>query len=684
MYPKTKYIALLTWFLCLFGQSGFSQNDTVPGPSFDGKLPRPQLELGAGALTYFGDIGHLNGVGQTAQLNWGYHVALHNPISNAFGLDIFAQFGRMTYGERLRGADANFSTELRLGGIALTYNFDHFLPKKRNITPYLSMGITTFEFNSKADMYDQNGNQYHYWDDGSIRNLPQNHRDADEAILLTRDYSYETDLRAANGKERTQSLRSVSFPLGAGANIHVNDKFNLRLGAEYHFTLTDDIDGVAYNEGNGRSGNDRFLYTSLGISYNLQVKDKNTPKELKDYAGEDLLALEYNDEDGDGVADMIDLCPFTPDGVQVDLYGCPLDTDKDGVADHLDKEPNSAPGAFVNFDGVTLTDEEIEALYQAYLGNPGTHNFDRSKTSTADVQRNHLKIGSRSKGYRVEITNTSAMSNVEIAALLSVPGLKAEKSDTGNKYYIGDFDKMEDAMQSVLQLDKENIKTKLVYYKYGEISEVSLSKMEAAALGQIIEYENNTDEVTFRVQIGAFKQALSENIFKEVPGLITIEGNDGLIRYLSGSFNTIQAAAEHKVNLLLKGYEGAFVTAYKGGKRITLKEAGANVQKKEDITGSAPTGGINSDFVKYTIQLGSYTGRVPAEVLSEYMSLGNVRPMRSESGVTRYMYGSFNDIKDVNESMALLSEKGYVETVLMGEFNGQLISAEEAMKIKNH
>jgi hypothetical protein len=134
----------------------------------------------------------------------------------------------------------------------------------------------------------------------------------------------------------------------------------------------------------------------------------------------------------------------------------------------------------------------------------------------------------------------------------------------------------------------------------------------------------------------------------------------------------------------LKGYEGAFVTAYKGGKRITLKEAGANVQKKEDITGSAPTGGINSDFVKYTIQLGSYTGRVPAEVLSEYMSLGNVRPMRSESGVTRYMYGSFNDIKDVNESMALLSEKGYVETVLMGEFNGQLISAEEAMKIKNH
>lgn len=683
MYPKTKLIVVLAWLLSIFGQQGFSQNDTLPGSLPGEKLPRPQLELGAGALSYFGDIGHLNGVGQTAQLNWGYHVALHNPISSAFGLDIFAQFGRMTHGERLKGADANFTTDLRLGGIALTYNFDHILPKKRNISPYLSLGITTFEFNSKADMYDANGHKYHYWDDGSIRNLPQNHRDADEAILLTRDYTYETDLRAVNGKERTQSLRSISFPLGAGANIHVNDKFNLRLGAEYHFTLTDDIDGVSYSDGNGRSGNDRFLYTSLGVSYNLQVREKNIPKELKDYNSEDLLALEYNDEDGDGVADMIDLCPFTPAGVQVDLYGCPLDTDKDGVPDYMDQEPNSAIDAVVNIDGITLTDEEIEALYQAYLGNPGMQNIDRSRTSTADVRRNQVKIGSRSKGYRVEITNTSAMTNAEIAALLSVSGLKSVKTESGNQYYIGDFDKMEDAMQSVLQLDKENIKTKLVYYKYGEISEVSLSKMEAAALGEIIEYESNSNDVTFRVQIGAFRHALSENIFKEVPNLLTIEGNDGLIRYVSGSFKTIQDAAEHKINLLLMGYEGAFVTAYKGGKRITLKEAGATIEKKEDITGSAPTGSINSDFVKYTIQLATYSGRVPAEVLSEYMSLGNVRPIRSENGVTRYIYGSFNDIKDVNESMALLNEKGYAETVLMGEFNGQLISAEEAMKIKN-
>jgi hypothetical protein len=59
------------------------------------------------------------------------------------------------------------------------------------------------------------------------------------------------------------------------------------------------------------------------------------------------------DEDGDGVADMIDLCPLTPQGVQVNLYGCPLDTDKDGVPDYLDQEPNSAANAIVNIDGIT-------------------------------------------------------------------------------------------------------------------------------------------------------------------------------------------------------------------------------------------------------------------------------------------------------------------------------------------
>ena len=45
-----------------------------------------------------------------------------------------------------------------------------------------------------------------------------------------------------------------------------------------------------------------------------------------------------NDSDGDGVADMNDICPNTLEGVAVTTKGCPWDTDGDGVPDYLDHQ----------------------------------------------------------------------------------------------------------------------------------------------------------------------------------------------------------------------------------------------------------------------------------------------------------------------------------------------------------
>src|SRR5690606_27829589 len=79
-----------------------------------------------------------------------------------------------------------------------------------------------------------------------------------------------------------------------------------------------------------------------------------------------------------------------------------------------------------------------------------------------------------------------------------------------------------------------------------------------------------TMNVVYRVQIGAFENELSKEIFDDVHSLITIRGEDGLIRYVSGSFTNLQDAATHMEDLLLEGFEGAFVTAFRGGKRISL------------------------------------------------------------------------------------------------------------------
>lgn len=75
------------------------------------------------------------------------------------------------------------------------------------------------------------------------------------------------------------------------------------------------------------------------------IKDKspNTP--------EGVTVDEYGrplDHDMDGVPDYIDLSPNTPLGVKVDSHGRPLDTDGDGVPDFRDREPDTPSGVLVD------------------------------------------------------------------------------------------------------------------------------------------------------------------------------------------------------------------------------------------------------------------------------------------------------------------------------------------------
>lgn len=68
----------------------------------------------------------------------------------------------------------------------------------------------------------------------------------------------------------------------------------------------------------------------------------------------DVFLGPLKDADGDGVADIHDMCPNTPAGVTVNAKGCPLDSDGDGVYDHMDRCPNTPAGAPVDADGCPL------------------------------------------------------------------------------------------------------------------------------------------------------------------------------------------------------------------------------------------------------------------------------------------------------------------------------------------
>lgn len=77
------------------------------------------------------------------------------------------------------------------------------------------------------------------------------------------------------------------------------------------------------------------------------------------------------DSDKDGVKDKDDACPGTPEGVQVDAQGCPIDSDGDGVADYMDNCPNTPAGARVNAEGCPL-DSDNDGVFDGLDRCPNT------------------------------------------------------------------------------------------------------------------------------------------------------------------------------------------------------------------------------------------------------------------------------------------------------------------------
>ena len=94
--------------------------------------------------------------------------------------------------------------------------------------------------------------------------------------------------------------------------------------------------------------------------------DEYNDYDESNYVNVNFKALDIEDHDRDGVADIVDNCPSTPKGVKVNEFGCPFDSDNDGVPNYLDEDNNTKAGAVVNERGIQLTDEEYHSMYSEY------------------------------------------------------------------------------------------------------------------------------------------------------------------------------------------------------------------------------------------------------------------------------------------------------------------------------
>lgn len=340
----------------------------------------PVVGFGAGYINYMGDIKNNSSTPLIGSLAFKVNMHAFIDAQKHYKFNLYAMFTipgdngtPMTVVQRnYVHPDKNFrfQTDLLTFGVNAHYDFDHFIKKSSLLKPFVSIGVEFLTFNSKADLMNGKSN-YNYWTDGTIRDRPQ----SDERLskLVKPDEIYETDIQSDKELNKIQyNQYSISVPFDIGVEFNISNRTSIRLGYSYHFNFTDNIDNVSsknsivstvYNldiKDNGLAF-DNYGYTYASLHFDLFSDPKmlrlNRMMLVLDNFDYDLIG----DEDGDDVWDINDKCLHTPNKVEVDTTGCPIDIDRDGVPDYLDKDAYTPAGAIVDQNGVEIPDNLIWA-----------------------------------------------------------------------------------------------------------------------------------------------------------------------------------------------------------------------------------------------------------------------------------------------------------------------------------
>ena len=675
------------------------------------EIMKPKITLGAGTLSFIGDIGKKHF--QIPQVSrFGFDMAISQRLTPYVQLDFSVLFGKLGASEWLANRQENFLSEIRAGGVNLLYDFGNLLPKKYTIRPYMSIGLMHFEYLSKTDLKDANGNTYYYWQDGSIKNMPEGAPGAQNAINLKRDYKYESDIRELNkdGFGKYQE-RAWALPIGAGFMMKVTDRIDAKVNFQYFFTNTDYIDGISDKSIGNRKGNrqkDNFAYTSVALQYDLVARKRPKPVMENDSVDNSFwLAEQKADSDHDGVSDFNDACPGTPEGAKVNLKGCPLDDDGDGVPNYRDDELATLKGVAVNEKGVGLTDEYWQNWYNAYKNDTLDANttlqvisnfFDMAKTK----KKKKKKVNPEE--YTVEIKRyPGAIPSDELAFMLSIGDINTATLEDGSTvvYTNGTYKNMAGLVKRRDEFRAEGHKdAKISRMQGGKFIPVTdaeleeLKKIEAGAGKEEIDEEDKTerpaqsfkrDDIVYRVQLGAFKNKISTRVFNTSAGsVLEIKTGENIYRYVTKGYKTIEEAAAVRADLVIQGYDDAFVTAYKDGHRIPLNQTKATVAKefKEDLSENKMFSSVKKDLVVFKVQFGSPKRKMFEESMDEkYKDVPALQKETTATGNIRYCAGNFKTRDEATKFLKQMEELGFNDVFVIAKFKDEIISLSEAQAL---
>ena len=675
-------------------------------------LYKPTVSFGVGTLSFFGDIGDTvpgkNNIKRAPfQGGFSYTLRLINPINEYLDVAFYAMFGntsvKQNYQSALFPEGLIFNSTIKSGGITFNYNFNQLLKKGHIVEPYIHLGIESIEYNSQVDT------------------------DPTDEINFDSDVSIFSQDQPAN-------KYAVGIPLEIGAHLHVGNKLKFRVGTAMHFTSSDYLDGI--NNSNNFPlgiGKDNLLYTHIAIAYDFNAEKKDPPLDpLMDEVSMNLLLQDTIDSDGDSIVDHIDLCAKTPPNTQVDAFGCPVDDDRDGVPNSFDKELLTYEDVIVNEDGVTMTDDDFLLAYKMYKDSTGEYaEWDtiinksyagplRSKITSLDKKKVE-KEKPKKDLFIVIGSDVQGVSAEDLWEKLADKDFQVKESGDSIMYVLGGYDEKE-LSDKIKELEENNVEVQgvveiaenedvkpleneqiekiinspeIIIEDSPEIiiedsSEIIIEDSSDSELDtkedmvQVISPDDNAP--TFRVQIGAFNRKIQKSVFKGIPNVVGIKGDDGLYRFFSGSYSDKSEAASHKIDLSLSGYNDAFLVAFQNGKRITLKEAGfevnENFKENLEISSKASENPIDPEMVRFRVQVGAFKEKVPDDILASFKKLGTVMAKTNAGqGYTKYYMGDFMEYKNVLKFRSKLFDNGLIDCFIVGEFQNKIITSREALNL---
>lgn len=520
----------------------------------------------------------------------------------------------------------------------------------------------------------------------------------------------------------------INLPLGLGISLDVSERIRFDVGMNYHLSFAD-IDHTS------SENNDNFSVVNFTLHYDLftpKPDDYNYYDETN-YTNVNFKAMDLEDHDSDGVPDIDDNCPSTPNGVKVNEFGCPFDGDNDGVPNYLDEELNTRIGAVVNERGIQLTDEEYHSMYSEYEAasreyarfyNESEIKRDNFKTVNeyliAKANAFNLKYNESNQErptgtrYKVQIGRFSDdIPSYLINKFLSYEDLESIPQEDGTFIYaVGNYQIVDDAENRQMNIStKDKIYgSKIIILENGFASEYQypVEEEEKEETEEIIVNSENTESITpdtttnksseevdsetisdnkdkviYRVQLGYFEKELSSNIFEGL-NVIPIKKGNGTF-YLIGSFTEHQNALIKQSEMKARGFEDAFIVTYKNGERINISTAitteKRNRKKKEEketvVVTETPT-----YTIQFIVQIGVWTN-TNTDTESKIDAIGGAEKILDKGNLYKYIAGRFSSLSEAEFRKSEVIQNGFSDAFIYAEKDGERIKVKEAVRLLN-